>query len=54
MLAYINDNGLGSGFLGIAVPDVFVEHGHVELLKEEIGMDAEGIVARILQRIGEA
>ena len=54
VLAYMNENGLGSGFLGIAVPDVFVEHGNVELLKEEIGMDAEGIVARILQRIGEA
>ena len=54
VLAYMNENGLGSSFLGIAVPDVFVEHGNVELLKEEIGMDAEGIVARILQRIGEA
>lgn len=54
VLAYMNENGLGSGFLGIAVPDVFVEHGNVELLKQEIGMDAEGIVARILQRIGEA
>ena len=26
VLAYMNENGLGSGFLGIAVPDVFVEH----------------------------
>ena len=50
----MNEKGLGSRFLGIAVPDVFVEHGNVELLKQEIGMDAEGIVGRILERIGEA
>ena len=54
VLAYMNEKGLGSRFLGIAVPDVFVEHGNVELLKQEIGMDAEGIVGRILERIGEA
>ncbi len=54
VLAYMNEKGLGSRFLGIAVPDVFVEHGNVELLKQEIGMDAEGIVTRILERIGEA
>lgn len=54
VLAYMNENGMQSRFLGIAVPDVFVEHGNVELLKQEIGMDAESIVERILRRIDGA
>lgn len=54
VLAYMDGNGMQSRFLGIAVPDVFVEHGSVDLLKQEIGMDAEGIVERILHRINGA
>ncbi len=54
VLAYMNENGMQSRFLGIAVPDVFVEHGNVELLKQEIGMDAESVVERILRRIDGA
>lgn len=50
VLAYMNDHGLGNLFLGIAVPDVFVEHGNVDLLKRQIGIDPESIV----EKIGEA
>lgn len=50
VLDYMTQNGLRNRFLGIAVPDVFVEHGNVELLKQEIGMDADSIT----DRIGEA
>jgi 1-deoxy-D-xylulose-5-phosphate synthase len=37
-----------NGFIGIAIPDAYVEHGNVELLKKEIGIDADSIVHRIL------
>ncbi|MDD6492483.1 MAG: 1-deoxy-D-xylulose-5-phosphate synthase [Firmicutes bacterium] len=34
-------------FLTIAIPDEYVEHGNVDLLKKEIGIDAETITDRI-------
>lgn len=47
VLDYMNRNGMRNLFLSVAVPDVFVEHGNVELLKRELGMDPESIVERI-------
>ena len=38
---------LSAGFIQIAIPDEYVEHGNVDLLKKEIGRDAESIVERI-------
>ena len=37
--------------LTIAIPDEYVEHGNVELLKAEVGIDAEHIMERILEII---
>ena len=34
--------------INITIPDEYVEHGNVDLLKKEIGMDEESIVSRIL------
>ncbi len=31
----------------ITLPDAYIEHGNVELLKKEIGVDADGIVSRV-------
>ena len=48
VLDYMNRAGLRNRFLGISIPDAYVEHGNVELLKQEIGIDADSIVRRIL------
>ncbi len=32
----------------VTIPDEYVEHGNVELLKKEVGIDADSIVERIL------
>ena len=48
VLDYMNRSGLRNRFLGISIPDAYVEHGNVELLKREIGIDADSIVRRIL------
>lgn len=32
----------------VAVPDEYVEHGNVELLKQEVGIDADSIVRKII------
>ncbi len=34
--------------LNITIPDEYVEHGNVDLLKKEIGIDEESIVSRII------
>ena len=39
--------------LSIAIPDEYVEHGNVELLKQEIGIDSESILKRIHEELGE-
>lgn len=40
-----------SKLLTVSIPDEYVEHGNVEILKKEIGIDAEGIVGRILKEM---
>lgn len=47
VLDYMNRAGLRNGYLGISIPDAYVEHGNVDLLKQEIGIDADSIVKRI-------
>ena len=48
--AYVDEIGESSQVLNIAIPDEYVEHGNVELLKREIGIDADYIVMKIMTR----
>ena len=41
-------NGNPAEVLPITLPDEYVEHGNVELLKKEVGIDTESIVSKIL------
>ena len=47
VLDYINENGLSVKTRIIALPDEYVEHGNVDLLKEEVGIDAGSILRKI-------
>ncbi len=49
--AYVDERKFTLGVLNICVPDEYVEHGNVELLRKEIGIDAESIVAKIEKRM---
>lgn len=49
VLDYMNRSGCPGRVLNIAIPDAYVEHGNVELLKQEIGIDAVSIVERICE-----
>ncbi len=51
VLDYMNRTGLQNRILSIAIPDAYVEHGNVELLKQEIGLDAQSIADKIMQRV---
>ena len=53
VLEYMNENGFKNDFLNISIPDAYVEHGNVELLKKEIGIDGESIVRRICEALKE-
>lgn len=39
--------------LNIAIPDDYVEHGNVEILRREVGIDAESVLKRILLELKE-
>lgn len=47
--AFIDGQETTGEVLSVALPDAYVEHGNVDALKKELGMDAEGITARILE-----
>ena len=53
VLDYMNREVLSRPVLNISIPDAYVEHGNTELLKKEIGIDAESIVQRILKKMTE-
>lgn len=51
VLECMKRNQCQNAYLNICIPDVYVEHGNVELLKKEIGIDADSIVERICERM---
>ena len=48
---YVDERKWEMGVLSVCVPDEYVEHGNVELLRKEIGIDAESIVNRIVEKM---
>ena len=46
--SFVNASHLDIKVLTIAIPDMYVEHGNVEVLKKELGIDAECISRRIV------
>ena len=51
VLNCLSDNNKSNDYLNISIPDAYVEHGNVELLKKEIGLDAESIAAAIIRSL---
>lgn len=47
--AWVKTHNLQVQILNIAIPDMYVEHGNVDILKEEMGLDAESIVSQIVE-----
>lgn len=51
VVRYMNerpDGAASMAVINIAIPDTYVEHGNVELLKREVGIDKETIIKRIV------
>lgn len=51
VLAYMNEKKYNADFISVCIPDEYVEHGNVDLLKKEIGIDADGIMKRIVEKV---
>lgn len=47
--AVISDKGLDVSLFNISIPDEYVEHGNVDLLRKEVKMDAETMAQRIIE-----
>ncbi len=50
---FLNTIGADVKLHSVTIPDVYVEHGNVEMLKKEIGIDADSIAEQILQKLSE-
>ena len=50
---YTQENELPVHVMNVALPNLYVEHGNVELLKKEVGIDAETIEHRIREYMEE-
>lgn len=50
--AWVSEHCPGQQVLRIAVPDVFVQHGSVDILKKKLGLDAESVAEKILTALG--
>ena len=51
VLDCLNDHEKRIKCVMAAIPDAYVEHGNVELLKKESGLDAESITEKFLERL---
>ena len=45
---YLVECSLDVRLLNIAISDEYVEHGNVNILYQEVGIDAESVVKRII------
>ena len=50
---FVDNSGLDSKVLNIAIPDEYVEHGNVDILKQEVGIDAVSIVKKVKKACAE-
>lgn len=48
VLEYVNDRELPMRVLNVSLPDEYIEHGNVDLLYKEVGLDPEQIAKRVI------
>ena len=49
---YVSESRADISVLNIALPDDYIEHGNVSILKAEAGIDAQSVAERILSTTG--
>lgn len=53
VLRYVAEKGLGVHVLPLSLPDIYVEHGNVDILRKVTGLDQESMTSRILENYKE-
>ena len=53
VLRYVAEKGLGVHVLPLSLPDIYVEHGNVDILRKVTGLDQESMTSRILETYKE-
>lgn len=48
---YLEVADVKTKMLSITLPDAYVEHGNVEILRKEVGIDTDSIVSKIVEKI---
>ncbi|MBE5949168.1 MAG: 1-deoxy-D-xylulose-5-phosphate synthase [Lachnospiraceae bacterium] len=51
VVSYVNRIGSKTDVLTVALPNVYVEHGNIKVLRQHSGIDAESVTAKIIDRI---
>ncbi len=51
VLEYYNDIGSSVRVVNVALPDDYIEHGNVDVLRRETGIDAETVIKRIIAEV---
>ena len=49
---YLNQFHFGKQIVNITLPDSYVEHGNVDILKKEVGIDPDSILQKIMTKLG--
>lgn len=49
VIDYVSRSGLDVHVRNIGIPDDYVEHGNVDLLRKEVGLDRDTIIAQVLK-----
>lgn len=51
VIRYVSNHGIDIKVLPVAIPNIYVEHGNLDILKKELQIDAKSIAQKILERI---
>ncbi|MCR5800274.1 MAG: 1-deoxy-D-xylulose-5-phosphate synthase [Lachnospiraceae bacterium] len=51
VIDYLCSNEITADILQIAIPDEYVEHGNIDILRHETGIDAESVVSKIFEKL---
>ena len=49
---YLNQYHFAKQVVNVTLPDSYVEHGKVDILKKEVGIDPDSILQKIMAKLG--
>ena len=53
VVSHVAENKLRVKVVTVTIPDEYVEHGNVDILKKEVGIDAQSIADKVIAACGK-